>query len=495
MKVLFKNKDELLYLSTKKSFLTLLITVAFLTGCQEDANQTSSSTALAPKVKTTLPPGLAKKTTTETEPVVEETLPVVEETQPVVEETLPVVEETQPVIEETLPVVEETQPVVEETLPVVEETLPVVEETQPVVEETLPVVEETQPVVEETLPVVEETQPVVAVCVEGDAMIEGHVTDKATGSGLADVQINVGGCATATDENGYFTLSNIAETENAVVNFEKEGYLLGSTRIQVDLYAEGTTTASSNYLEYAIGTYTSQWSYDSQTAVAGAHLDIPTDVYADMSGNAYHGTVTAGLKIVDVTTEEGKELFPGTFEGKNVNGETVLFSSYGLISLSLKDTGGNALNLADGATATLTFDAVTSLEEKNIIPLWYYDYSQGTWIEEGYAELQSDGTYVGSISHVGTWSLNMPLETSPGTYRGRIVYSDGVTVKDARVALIGPNWMRSDLSTDADGLFEVTVVPGDDFQIVAYNYKWKYEAAHANVLPAVASGEIVEDRI
>lgn len=222
---------------------------------------------------------------------------------------------------------------------------------------------------------------------------------------------------------------------------------------------------------------------------------IPTDVYADISGNAYRGTVTAGLKILDVTTEEGKALFPGTFEGKNANGETVLFSSYGLISLSLKDGAGNALYLADGATATLTFDAVTSLAEQNIIPLWYYDYSQGTWIEEGYAELQSDGTYQGNISHAGTWSLNMPVETSPGTYRGRIVYSDGITVKDARVALIGPNWTRSDLSTDADGLFEVTVVPGDDFKIVAYNYKWKYEAAHANILPAVASGEIVEDRI
>ena len=438
MKVLFQNEDEPLYLSTKKSILTLLVATAFLTGCQEDAKQTSS-TALAPKVKTTLPSGLTKKTTKETEPVVEETLPVVEKTQPAVEKT--------------------------------------------------------QPVVEETQPAVEETQPVDAVCVEGDAKIEGHVTDKTTGSGLADVQINVGGCATTTDENGYFTLANITETENAIVNFEKEGYLLGSTLIQVDLYAEGTTTVSSNYLEYAIGTYTSQWSYDSQTAVAGAHIDIPTDVYADILGNAYRGTVTAGLKILDVTTEEGKALFPGTFEGKNAHGETVLFSSYGLISLSLKDAGGNALNLADGATTTLTFDAVTSLEEQNIIPLWYYDYNQGIWIEEGYAELQADGTYQGSVSHIGTWSLNVPLENAPGTYRGRIVYSDGVTVKDARVTLIGPNWIRSDLSTDADGLFEIEVVPDDDFQIVAYNYKWKYAAKHNNTLSAIASGDVVEDRI
>ena len=68
MKVLFQNKDVLLYLSTKKSLLTLLAATAFLTGCQEDtANDTqTSSLALAPKVKTTLPPGLAKKVIVET---------------------------------------------------------------------------------------------------------------------------------------------------------------------------------------------------------------------------------------------------------------------------------------------------------------------------------------------------------------------------------------------------------------------------------------------
>ena len=56
-----------------------------------------------------------------------------------------------------------------------------------------------------------------------------------------------------------------------------------------------------------------------------------------------------------------------------------------------------------------------------IIPLWFYDYLQGLWIEEGYAELQTDGTYKGEISHPGTWSLNQPIENAPGIYRGHII--------------------------------------------------------------------------
>ena len=195
---------------------------------------------------------------------------------------------------------------------------------------------------------------------------------------------------------------------------------------------------------------------------------------------------------MDVTTDKGKELFPGAFEGKNTNGETVLFGSYDLISLVFKDVSGNVLNLADGATATLTFPSIASLKEENIIPLWYYDYTQGLWTEEGYAELQSDGTYKGDVSHLGTWSLSVPLETAAGIYRGRIVYPGKITVKDARVIAIGPNWVRSDLSTDADGIFEIGVLPGDDFKLVAYNYKWKYEAVYSGMMPAIASGEIVQ---
>ena len=385
----------------------------------------------------------------------------------------PIVEE--PIIEE--PVTEE--PVVEE--PVIEE--PVVEE--PVVIEE-PIAEE--PVVVEE-PVIEESAP---VCVEGPATHSGQVTDSVSALGMAGVEVSIGGCETTTDAEGYYTLSNIAATERAVVNFDHDGYFKSSVLIQVDHYSEGTTNVSLNYLEHTIDAYDNQWSYDSQSEISGAHVDVPAGSLSDAAGNAYTGTVNAGLEYFDIVTDADKKLFPGAFEGQNVNGETVLFSSYGLVSLSLSDINGNALNLAEGATATLTFDAVASLPEQNIIPLWYYDYTQGLWIEEGYAELQADGTYKGEVSHLGTWSVNMPLETAPGTYRGRIVYSDGISVKDARVAAIGPNWVRSDLSTDADGNFEIEVLPDDNFKLVAYNYKWKYEAAYSGTIAAVASGDIVE---
>ena len=267
---------------------------------------------------------------------------------------------------------------------------------------------------------------------------------------------------------------------------------LAVPKIQIKTLS-GDNTPSTNYLEYTMDTYDYQWSYDSETGASNSNIDIPAFVYTDATGELYTGMVSAVLEIQDITTKEGKELFPGSFEGLNSNGQITQFVSYGLISLSFKDTNDNALNFISGAGAILKFNTVPSSEQQNIIPLWYYDYTKGSWIEEGYAERQTDGTYHGEISHPGTWSLNKPLETDPGIYRGRIVNVNGSPVSDVRLHAVGDNWMSSDLSTDENGLFEIEVIPGKSFQLAAYDYKNKYGATYNATIPAIASGDIVED--
>ena len=55
---------------------------------------------------------------------------------------------------------------------------------------------------------------------------EGQVKDSLTGNGLADVKVSIGNSTTITDANGFYTLSNLTASEEAVVNFEKEGNLI-----------------------------------------------------------------------------------------------------------------------------------------------------------------------------------------------------------------------------------------------------------------------------
>jgi hypothetical protein len=330
------------------------------------------------------------------------------------------------------------------------------------------------------------------------AKFEGQVKDSATGEGIANVQVSVGDAVTTTDESGNYTLSDVTTTKRAVVSFEHKDYFHNSAVIQADQFSEGTDTVSPNYLEYELASYEQQNAYSSQTGTVlnlknSASIGLPASAYSDTTGNEFVGEIVPDTAYLDPTTDSGKASFPGLFEGKNANGDVVLFGSYGLISVTLKDAEGKALELSEGAQATLTFPALSGLEEHNIIPLWYFDYDRGMWIEEGYAELQSDGTYQGDVAHLGTWSLNAPMETAPGIYRGQLLYSDTQNpVRDARVYAVGPNWIQTDLSSNAEGIFEIQVNPETDFSLAMSNYKWKNEAAYDGIIPGVASGDIAE---
>ena len=333
-------------------------------------------------------------------------------------------------------------------------------------------------------------------CRRGPARGTGKVFAYSGGKPLANVKVSIGGCETVTDENGLYTLTNIAEDDKAVVTFTAEGYYKNSAIIQVRQYVNGTKEISPNYLGYPLDPYDSQESYDSQSAkvfvtAKGASVEIPAGVYVDSEGNAYDGTVTADLAYEDIFTSKGRYEFPGGYEGIDANGEKRLFTSYGMIVVDLKDSEGDALDVAD--PMIVKFPAVSKLKAETV-PLWYYDYKEGTWIEEGYATRQDDGSYRGEISHAGTWSLNVPVEDAPGIYKGRIVYEDGTPARGIRIQARGENWIETDLSTDEDGWFEIEVVPNSDFTIRAYDYVKKFEAVFKGNIAGIRSGELFEDK-
>lgn len=336
------------------------------------------------------------------------------------------------------------------------------------------------------------TNPTIA---SQDSKVEhkGKVKDSITGEGLSNVKVSIGSHVALSDENGNYTFTNLTENEETVINFEKKGYLLGSKKIQVKELSQDDT-ASINYLEYALNVNNFESDYDSNDEVNGAHIMIDASVaYKTANGELYTGINTAELTYFDITSAKGKAAFPGAFEGKTTNGLIVQFETYGIVSLLLKDTNGNKLSLAENETITLGFDAVDSLEKPDTLPLWYYNYDQGLWVEEGYAQLQDNGTYQGEVAHLGTWSVNKILEDEPGIYRGHIVNEDGSPMTEVRIQAIGENWISSDLSTDEDGLFEIEVIPGKSFQLAAYDYKLKFGANYNGIIEAIASGDVFEE--
>ena len=320
------------------------------------------------------------------------------------------------------------------------------------------------------------------------AVQQGEVKDSSSGIGLANVEVSIGSHTTTTDAQGFYELKDITASDKAVVTFKHESYYQNSEIIAIKGYSNGTTL-SPNYLEVTLDKYDDSQNDDSQNEKLWSEnfgIEIPGGIYTDEEGNDYSGNVIAEVAYEDISTEKGRDVFPGAYEGKNSNDVIVPFVSYGFMVIDLKDENGTALSISDDIV--LTFHTAIGATE-DIIPLWYYDYAQGVWIEEGYATL-ADGKYEGTVSHPGTWSLSQPIEDASGIYTDRIVYPDGTPVKDLRVHAIGKNWIRSDLSTDENGKFEIEVIPGEDFKLKAYHYEDKYDAEFNGIISAVTSGEI-----
>ncbi len=323
------------------------------------------------------------------------------------------------------------------------------------------------------------------------AIQKGQVKDSATEKGLKNVKVSIGDLTTTTDAEGYYSFSGLTPNKTVVINFKKEGYLLGSTQVQLKSLSKDQTP-STNYLEYSMYTYDYQWDHESSEEISGGSIAIDAS-YTDNKGNPYNGTMSVNLTVLDNSEEALLRAFPGAFKGINSNGTPVQFETYGLISISLKDSQGNKLDFAEGETGTVIFNKVSSSEKPDTLPLWYYDYEQGLWFEEGSAQLQADGSYKGDISHPGTWSLNKPLEEEASIYRGRVLDKDGLPLSEVRLQAIGDNWISSDLSTDENGVFEIAVIPGKTFKLSAYNYKDQYKAGYYKTIAAIASGDISEN--
>jgi len=338
-------------------------------------------------------------------------------------------------------------------------------------------------------PEVVEARPTI-VCHPGAAKQQGQIKDIYTGRGIGNVLVTIDGCSTRTNSRGYYLLENIAVNERAIVTFEAEKAYLQSTVITLKKYSDDNTV-STNYTEYKMGKYTSRWSYYSQKGINSSRVEIPTDAqYRDETGKIFDGLIIAGWIFQDTMNAKGRDAFPGAYEGKNSNGVIVPFVSYGFVSLELKNKNGTLLDVS--GNISLKFNQITGTK-KDIITLWYYDYAQGIWIEEGYAQREENGTYIAQVSHVGTWCLSQAIEEDSAIYHGRIVDEAGNPLSDVRLKAVGENWIGNDLSTDENGNFEIKVIPNSNFRLKAYNYKDKYAAEYSKEIVGIPSGIISEN--
>ena len=264
----------------------------------------------------------------------------------------------------------------------------------------------------------------------------------------AIVRSPYGGEETRTDPNGVFFLNNILVYDKlGYITITKPGFHqgsrsflpleTGSNRVNVQLLPmtqSGTFSAASG------GTVTSGL----------LQLNFPANAVT-LNGQPYTGTVNVFAAALDPTSTSMFDQMPGELLG-GLNDSLQLLRSFGMASVELRDVNMNELQLANGVSATLTFNIPASLqaEAPQSIDWWSFDEAQGLWMHEGVAQKQGF-QYIGQASHFSWWNLDIP-----GTFNeliGNVVTASSDPVSNAQIQLNSPSLGSAITYTNSSGVF------------------------------------------
>ena len=286
--------------------------------------------------------------------------------------------------------------------------------------------------------------------------VTGTVTNPA-GSPLAGVNVVSGTETTTTNENGVYSLTLLTDT-NTSITADLLNHAQNSRVVTVT--SDATTTLDMTLV--VVDTIEVFNAADGiLVSIKGASVDLPSNAYVLADGTVYSAEVTVKVSYNRVTTVNGEEAFPGAFIGLEDNGSTTGIRSYGFIDVTLHDSEGNPLQLADGAEATLTFPMDRNIDETPAtIPLWYYDTEKGIWVEDGVAAYDVDtNTYSGAVTHFTTWNLDAKFNGA--AIEGCVEDINGLRVPVADIYVSTPGWNKHVTNRDANGAFKFINAPSD----------------------------------
>ncbi|MEO5659873.1 MAG: astroprincin family protein [Polaromonas sp.] len=312
--------------------------------------------------------------------------------------------------------------------------------------------------------------------------LQGRILD-GSGAGVANASVSADGTSTLSLADGSFLLSTPGNASTTIILVKKSGFGSNAkeapsvkgvtTQIDIKLFADQVSTS----FNAAAGV---------SLAPNGAGVVIAENSIQTAAGAAYTGTVSVSASYNSPETVQGVQAFAEPYAGTNA-GTAVLLQSVGVIEVKLSDTAGNPLQLKAGSPATLTYPANSVSAGATSIPLWYYDESLKTWVREGTATLQTNGTYQGSVSHFSFWNLDN--FTPPGSkVMGCFRDAAGQPVSNQNVVIQGTGWLTHGVGVgDASGNFEATVFSGIPLELKP----WASSITFATLpIAALAAGEV-----
>ncbi len=290
----------------------------------------------------------------------------------------------------------------------------------------------------------------------GSISFSGVVVDSANSPvPIEGVTVTLGSETVATAADGRFSISDIDAAERAVVTYSKPGYVnaTGIVRFFSGVDAVVDVSMARVSVEKDIDA-----SIDNTIADGDNTIFIAANTLVNADGSAFTGTATIKFTAFDPVSNS---VFPGEHEGVRSDGSTVPIMSFGFVNVDAEDASGNALNLAPGSMAALSFSVNSSIQSKApaTIPVWYFDEAEGRWKEEGVGTLNGTN-YEASIPHFSFWNYDSVYDTS--FLSGKVTDCMGESVANATVVFSDytRTWTTT-AYTDANGKFSSVAVEAE----------------------------------
>ncbi len=264
------------------------------------------------------------------------------------------------------------------------------------------------------------------VNVDADGCVLINVSGRVRAAGLrvASAQVKIGSETVSTDGNGDFsTQMSEQEVLNGVggdvlpIEVTADGYATGYTK-------KGYHPGKYHYhVEIKLIPVTDEITGDDNAATS--KVDIEKDGTKigelDLSSALPAGVtkVTGNVSYIDPTTAD-IDAFPGNdflaVREPSQGGGTVTLESLGLMEFDLRDQNGDPITALDGdASVCMKVPDSLNASAGDVIPLWWYNPTDGLWHEEGSGTVEDRGTdglwMCGTVSHFTWWNYDRPIET------------------------------------------------------------------------------------
>jgi hypothetical protein len=290
-------------------------------------------------------------------------------------------------------------------------------------------------------------------------VVNGKVTDKSNYP-VSNVNVSVGGQSSMTNDDGYFSISNVTAGSKELITFSKNGSVTTYKVTDVQVGA-------ASFIETAISDVGATASINATmggiaAAQDNASVTVGPNSLVDSQNNTFTGNAVVSITAFNSSDENQLNAFPGEFLGVSAQNETDPMKSFGFMDVSVVDQNGHELQLASGRSAQISIPVPTNMRSAagglGTCPLWYFNPRTGTWQEQGYGTYSpSLGCFVGNISHFSTWNYDILY---PAAYvSGRVVDSNGIPIQDAQVRCWGIGWYQQrwasgETSTTINGTFK-----------------------------------------